>query len=446
MKRQTKIRLPAELRPLQPTPHITRQTTETDSPPVVRQIDPTTSLTPAQVMHLQHERGNQFVLGLLRGQPAQTLQRAPGSALDAQTTQAERKELRVLTAENVTSFTPRELKAKFSDKAKAGSMFDDVQYDSNIKDSLKVGLQVLAAEIYNQSSFHENTLTNIPLDLTPFGGVNGVYRFSLIGRKTPPKTRLIIEQVSSTPPTQLNSKQATAQEARFQQFGFQFGTGFTGTATRNQLFTALSRVPDAVLEHARGVTFSLSTMNPTGANGEPGHYDPNTHAIEFFANALNTMSNSADGAGTSRFIFAVMHELGHAMDFEAFSKAKRKVAELTQQLKDAQLEAKRATVDVNAPIGKENQKADEKSKADKAKIDKLKQDLNTAQAALQQIGTSKRSDSTEFKNTQGKAISNYGATAPVENYAELFSIFVLDPDLLKSTRPEAFEYFSRTLR
>jgi hypothetical protein len=34
----------------------------------------------------------------------------------------------------------------------------------------------------------------------------------------------------------------------------------------------------------------------------------------------------------------------------------------------------------------------------------------------------------------------------VENFAEDFALFVLDPDLLKSLRPQAHAYFAREFR
>jgi hypothetical protein len=54
--------------------------------------------------------------------------------------------------------------------------------------------------------------------------------------------------------------------------------------------------------------------------------------------------------------------------------------------------------------------------------------------------------SKEFKDTQGKAISDRGEAGIEENFAELAAMYILDPDLLRSLRPQAFKYFSEKFK
>jgi len=402
-------------------------------------------LTTDRVIALQRQYGNQFVLGLLHP-PVTSLQRDTGSALDKSSTAAERKELTVLR-DGVASLSADELKEAFKGKDKVAVPADDVRFGVEIDAKLHQGLQNVAGNIFSEKGFTFDTVTNLPLDLTPFGGANGVYRFSLILRKTAPKRRLIIEQVSSKPPAQLSKQDLEAERKRFQKFDFRLGTDFEGEEAQKLLYTALARVPDSVLAHVRGLTFSRH-LQDAGEKGEPGHYDPNTHTIQLFGGALTKLGNSADAGGADWFTFVVTHEIGHATDFESFTDTRRKRDELAQRLKDAQLEARRA--DPNAGIGKD---ADAAQKAKDDKVKQLQTELNAAQAAfdtaVQGLDLAKggaRSQSQAFKDAEGKPLTSYGATANVENFAEDFALFVLDPELLKSLRPQAHAYFSKNFK
>lgn len=453
MQRQEKIQRSLERPPVQPVHRVTRQPFEPKSPELARHMQASAAggetlfARPDQVIELQRRYGNQFVLELLDSAAGTAIQRAATSALDKNSSLAERKELKVLTSVKLPSFSPKELKDAFTGTEKASPQAEEVLFGANIDAKLRHGLQKIAEIISSGEGFTDNTVTNLPLDLTPFGGVNGVYRFSLIRRKTAPKTRLIVEQVSSSPPAQLSKKDIEAQDTRFQKFEFKFGTDFSGDDARKLIFTALARVPDAVLEHVRGLTFSRH-LQAAGDRDEPGHYVPNTHTIELYGSALEKLYSSADAGGADWFTFAVMHEIGHAADYESFTTVQRKRDAIAAQLREARLEARR--VDPDAGIGKD---ADTKEKAKQIKIKQLEKELDKAQAdfdkAVGDLDLAKgggRSQSKAFKDAEGNPISRYGATANLENFAEDFSIYVLDPDLLKSLRPEAHKYFSKTFK
>jgi hypothetical protein len=403
-------------------------------------------LSPHQVVHLQRQHGNQAVVGLLRG-PSPRVQR---SALDDNTTPVDRNNLRLLTSERVRSFTPKELKEAFTGKDTTEPPADSVIFGSTIDAKLQRGLRTVAGDMVNTKTFTFNTVTNMALDLLPFGGVNGVYRFSLIQRKTAtktaPQTQLIIEQVSSVAPTKLDKKGMKAQEVRFQKFGLQLGTDFAGAEAQEQLYTALARVPDSVLTRIRGVTFSRK-LQSVGERGEPGHYDPETHTIEVYSDSLQKLANSTDAGAASFFTMVMAHEIGHAADYEAYTAARLKRDALANELGDAEQAARR--VDPNAN-GLDDRASAAKEKADREKIKKLKGELNTAaeefyklSVALETAKSAQKSRGKDFQKAQGNPISDYGKTSVVENFADAMSLYILDPDLLKSLRPKAHEYFTK---
>jgi len=159
--------------------------------------------------------------------------------------------------------------------------------------------------------------------------------------------------------------------------------------------------------------------------------------------------NGPSAKGADFFTHVVLHELGHAVDVDAYTSARLRVEELKKQIADAS-KPKPVTIDPNAPLGSES---GSDAKKEKEQLDQLKRQLKQAQAVLDKVEQSVdlekggvRSQSKEFVKAKGKAISEYGGKTNMEDFAELFSIFVQDPDLLKSLRPDAFKYFSDTLK
>ncbi len=403
------------------------------------------SLKPDQVMQLQRLHGNQFVIGLLNRQSAGIVQR---DALEQNTTEADRKNLQVSTG-GLSSFSDKEMKAFFKDTTEPKPPVEKVLFGADIPAGVQKGLKHLAVEmIQNKSNFSFNSVTNVPLDLKPFGGTNGVYQFALIQRTASPKTQLIIDQVSSTPPPKLDKAQNSKQEKRFDTFEFKWGAGFATVQMKETLYKALARMPDAILERIRGVTFMRTSVS-SGGQDDAGRYDPNTHTIELYDKAFRTFLNSADASGADWFTYAVTHEISHAVDYESFNSARQKVATLRIQLRDAAAEAKKASTDDYDLNGKPT--AQKQAKLDKVKqlqneVFKAEEELSKLRQNLDVTKGGAHANNPAFKSAQGKPISTYGVGKTLENFAELLSVYILNPKLLKSLRPDAFDYFAKNIK
>jgi hypothetical protein len=391
------------------------------------------------------------VLVMLRaGASEPAVQRAPDSALLANTSETERKSLQVLTTVSVKDLSAKDIAGYFKSGNKDKAPADDVQFGPGIDPKIHQGLQSLAADIAGPSTFAPNTVTQIPLNLAKYGGANGVYRFAIVERKTNPKLRLMVDIVSTTPPADAAKIDLKTHQARVDKFDIKAGSGFGADEMRKRLFAALARLPDSVLARIRGVTFTLD-KSIDGPTGEPGHYDPNTHQIHMYNKALTLLTSSADALGADFFTYVITHEVAHAVDFESFTVARVERDRLVKELRAAQLEAKRITIDPNA--GLDGDKVAEAKKAkDAAKIKSLQADLNKAQETynklLDKLDVAKggsHSQSKAFKTAaKGKSISKYGETSGVENFAEQYSMYLLDPDLFLSLRPVLHAYFKKT--
>jgi len=376
------------------------------------------------------------------------LQRAP-STLESSVSAPERQNLRVLASERTQVRTPGEIRNAMTDTGQKHIPADAVTFSPDIAGRIQQGLKNIAAEIYGEGQFPTNSVTNMRLDLTPYGGVNGVYRFTLAQRKTAPKVELVIEQVSNVPPADLDRIDISPEKARFESFGFVIGPGFS-TDAKKHLYAALASVPEGILNRVKGLTFFYDPSAAGDAN-EPARYEPSTHAVYIYQGALREFANSIAASGADYFTGVLAHEIGHALDYETFTTARVKRDTLAKQLKEARIKSKQIKIDPNAPIGDDKPAADgDKKERDEIKriekdLDKAEADFAKATADLDLKKGGAHSQSKAFAKARGKAITSYGESGKnVEDFAELFSIFVLDSALLKSLRPDAFEYFSKT--
>lgn len=371
------------------------------------------------------------------------IQCAP-STLESSTSAPERQNIRVLRSELIEVIAPDEIKQLMTDKGETDSLpVDTVIFGPEIDGKIKHGLQNLAAKIFNKSGFTFNTVTNLPLNIKAYGGVNGVYRFTLGQGGKGSKSELIIEQVSDTPPIDWHKIDLSAQEKRFNSFGFNFGIGFDADDLKKHLLAALAHVPDSILARVRGLTFN-KFLADLGSQNEPAHYDPNKHTIDLYSKAIVDSANSQDAGGDDWFTAVITHELGHALDDESYTSARLKRDSLAEQLKAAILKSRRVKVDTDAPIPDERTEAN-KEKNERQEIQKLEDEFNKAANDFDKTTVDGHSQSKAFDKARGKGISSYGEKGKnQEDFAELFSLFVLDPDLLKSLRPDAFAYFSKT--
>jgi hypothetical protein len=361
------------------------------------------------------------------------------SALDDHTNKAERDHLQVPTRETRSPLSADDLKKQFETKDKGTPPADEIFFGAEIDAKLQPGLRNLAADLFRS----QNTVSNVALDLTPFGGSNGVYRFAFVGASTGRKSRAIIERVSTTPAADPGAIDIAAEEKRLAKFGFTVGKGFGADDKKRLLYLGLKRQPDSVLSRLQGITFELDPT-VTGQAGEAGHYDPNTHTIVLFSDAMLKSALSVDARASSQFTYILAHEIGHAVDFEhSTARLQAKRDAIARKWQQAVNESRKVKVDPNAPIGED--KPDPEAKKKEAEATRLKAELDKADADLvQAVNTPPTlpSDSPQFGAAKGEAISQTGAESASQDFAELFALFVLDPDLLKSLRPAAFKYFS----
>ena len=232
------------------------------------------------------------------------------------------------------------------------------------------------------------------LDLSPFGGLDGHYRFTCVTIK-PKKGKedaqvaLIVELVRAPRPAfkdwkSLDADRRTALEARFAKFKFTKAAPdlerVVDTWLDDQwarILQALESIPEDALAAVPGIDW-VRGHGKLGPTGEAGHfgYDPNKKS--------RTLTIYDDAFASDDFLVGlVAHELGHALSYKPPSETRGAASVATSQtFKDA------AAAD-------------------------------------------------------GKPITAYGATDAEEAYAEAYSMFIAEPDTMKVLRPKLFEFFTK---
>jgi hypothetical protein len=232
------------------------------------------------------------------------------------------------------------------------------------------------------------------LDFTPYGGLEGHYRFTCVTRKQrkgkqDAEVDLIIELVRAVRPAfkqwkDLGRDRRAALEARFSKFGFRKAEPtmerVVDTWLEDQwarVLQALEVIPEDTLAAVPGIEW-VRGHGKLGPTGEGGHFsnDPNkkTRTLMLFDDAFS----SDDG-----LVALMAHELGHALSFKpSFEKPGTASVASTKAFQDA-------------------------AKAD------------------------------------GKPITSYGATHLEEQYAESYSMFISEPETMKLLRPKLFEFFTK---
>jgi hypothetical protein len=358
---------------------------------------------------LQRSAGNAAVTRIIAG--ARRLQRTPTALADVAV--AKRKALYLDTRDVKWSGIDGGIKSLFTNKdvivhpragltvntTFGGAMAKPGGGDADEK-KVRTGLERVGMLTFNLDDRSRPTGAADPvvdsvhfldLELAPFGGVDGHYRFTVVVTKkvadTPAEVDLIIENVKpriSLAGTLDSDKRAQLQK-RFDQAGQKRGGDDDSIgadpapkwqdAEWDRVLQATAFIPDAMLSRVPGVVWTRGS----GASHtkEAGLYEetpvgggkPPKRTLTLYSNAF-----SSDG----ELVWTVVHEFRHGRDFAGGTRLSATPAWHT--------------------------------------------------AALGALG---------------KAVTEYGRTAWQEDYADSYAMFVTEPETMKLLRPELFAWFEK---
>lgn len=333
------------------------------------------------------------------------------------------------------------------------------RFASGVPAKLQDGLKNVAGTIVPKPLELNSTMT-LALDLEPYGGDYGAYRFTYVEhkpKKGAPTQEVLIERLGAIGVEGLTKSQATAAQKKFDAHSFRRGSGWSDPEFES-VRAAIAQLPDSTLSPVDGITFNrdrVDKKDPTTG----GNYDPDTHTITIFDTAFMVSPTrfGTPGVGISTdTVRAVAHEVGHAVDLRPLRQAWAGLEQKQQALKTAfaQFEKPPGSGNYSFPSTKQ------------ATFNKLMADITAAEQAL----TAARSESGEryIKGTSGKFEMIEGGTAAgliefrqaaekdggkritaysnkewQEYYAESFSLYITDPGTFQRLRPNVHAFFSK---
>ena len=215
-----------------------------------------------------------------------------------------------------------------------------VEFSGSIPANLQSGLTEVGGSLMNRLSVLPlNSTIALALDLTKFGGDNGLFRFTFYqhtvteGKKKRTEKRLLIERLGSVGMEGL--RESGKAWERFRAHGFKF-SGMWKDAHKEAMVAATQLIPESQLSMVDGLTFARDTASSEPNEG--GHYEVETHTITMYDRvfAQSAVRFGAAGASlASPATYDAAHEIGHAID-----RRKYRAALTAQSAAKAQLKAK----------------------------------------------------------------------------------------------------------
>jgi hypothetical protein len=273
--------------------------------------------------------------------------------------------------------------------------------DPKVEKKLRDGLASIAVAAFKlQSGSKGEPAVDLvrfrDLDLTPWGGKDGRYRFTSVARKTvtkggsqsPSEVDVIVELMGPRrgelkPWKSLSADRRLDLQNRFALAGYTQAqptlTTTVDTWTDDQfgmVLQALEYVPESMLRTVPGIVWERG-HGKVGPNGEGGYFNYHGNPLERRLVIYDDAFGSDDA-----LIKLIAHEMGHAIS--------------------------------------------DKPPSEKAGASALSQSAGFQKAA----------------NDDGKPITGYAKKNWEEHYAEAYSMFIAEPDTMKALRPKLFAWFT----
>jgi hypothetical protein len=382
---------------------------------------------------------------------APALRRTPGplpSALD-QYPEAERKSL-VMVANPIPAADIAALYAPPTGGIKRSltpSPTTEFAFGAGIAAALQPNLIQVAAFLTGQVTPPLSPGQTISVAVAPIGMV---MRFSRIAHETPVRDVVLIEQNGPIPPAVPAAASPPAQSApagpagapapaaaaagKFAARSYNFDASLTSPAEQTAVRQAVEAIPDSALRD--GLVFARAS-GAVGPGGEAGRYEPTGMIVRLWDNAFRQSATRSGLANETTQVIA--HELGHAADRKPLDAA---IATNTASPSAAN---ERKELAARTMSGLREQKTGNVFTETEAVKD-LTGAFRTAavkDGVAVDTTTPPRVTSVGSTATLKGAPTDYGNTGWVELFADSFSMFVADPNLLHSIRPNISAFMTK---
>ncbi len=334
-----------------------------------------------------------------------------------------------------------------------------VEFSSGVPAKLQHGLTNVAGTVIPKP-LHLNSTITLALDLEPYGGDYGLYRFTYLERSTRrgrSEQVVLIERLGAIGVERVSTAQAAGAQKKFDGHQFARGGGWSDPQFL-QVLQAVAELPDSLLSPVDGITFKRDREDPSDPK-TGGKYDPDAHAITMFDVAFKDSATrfGVPGAGVSTdTVRAVAHEIGHAVDLLPLRKAWASLEQERSTLRTAfkEFESPPGSGNYSFPSDRQaswNALSARVAVAERSltatRADSGERHQKDATGTFQMVQGGTAAGSIEFRQaaaTDGaKRITEYSDKEWGEYFAEAFSLYITDPETLRRLRPHVYEFLAR---
>jgi hypothetical protein len=279
--------------------------------------------------------------------------------------------------------------------------------------------------------FGPGVTVSVYLQLAKHGMADGVYRIAWTGSDK--KGTIYIESASGMP-TEQNKLTDKSGTISIDKLKFDY-TGKWSTQQLAALHKALALIPVTALGIVDGLKFKIESGS--GPKGEDGHYEEDKHTIVVFTSAFRPDDVKRMGESTWA-VFAIAHEIGHAVDRQPLSKAWRESQ--TSSGKNKKLEAAVSASGAKWEKGATSiwEIAERITKVDV----EFRKVAGKDGVAPTTAGITKPSGAKQTTSLLKGGVSEYSNKNWTELYAESFALYTTDAVTLKLIRPSIYAYFA----
>lgn len=332
-----------------------------------------------------------------------------------------------------------------------------VEIAGGIAQNLHAGLTSVAASLVTPATAGTDAFlprhATISLAINP---ANAIFRFTRIDQPAPaapqqtaataPQEVVVVEFVGaikalpSAAPGE-GSAELRAESFKIRTIGFKRGSGWQSDQWA-LVVTALETLPDAVLKGIAGLTFlrapkkeckqediDAGTCDPTLA----GETDVIKHTITIFDNAF-VLSGTRFGLATE-LARVIAHEVGHAADYVPLKAAWTTFAKAGQPSSGV-----KTLLAARARSGSRFEKQEQGGKTVYMRVPAGADTSGAFREAAIKDGVQV---DTTGKITAG-GITTYAEKSWEELFADSFAIYIVDPELLRTLKPQIHAYFTQT--
>lgn len=334
------------------------------------------------------------------------------------------------------------------------------EFSSGVLAKFRHGLSNVAGTIIPDPLKLNSTVT-LALDLEPNGGDYAAYRFTYVEHRSKKGTGrrvVLIEKLGAVGVEGLSTNQIDAARKKFDLHGFTKGVGWDDKSQFKFVLQAVNNIPDTILSLVDGLTFNRAARSATDPKAA-GEYSPDTHVITIFDRAFveSLTRFGLPGVGISNeTVRDISHEIGHAVDLRPLRQAWQRLqaAQALRTSEFAQFENPPGSGKYSIPsteIGRWNKLSTAVSAAEKSYTGTRSESGSRygkdRAGHYEMVESLKGRGSIEFRDAAAsdgaKRITDYAEKTWKEFYAESFSLYITDPNLLQRLRPHIYGFFKR---